>query len=213
MQNARRPLRRACLLFGVFFSFVLPVLAAERPRVKAEEYVIDGEITPKTDRLTARARVKFTALDDTNFGTFELNNALRPTRILDASGRTLSGERISTENAVRISFPNGLVKGSSNVITFEYEGTLANADDSPVEGLKLAYIGEDITYLLYPGRWFPITNYGIDRFTATINVTAPPGNLVVGSGAARTKGNTTTCSCQNPSMPGSTIAASCAATS
>ncbi|HWZ44773.1 MAG TPA: M1 family aminopeptidase [Candidatus Saccharimonadales bacterium] len=168
--------------------------------------MIDAEITPKTHRLTARARVKFTALDDTNFGTFELNNALRPTRILDASGHTLSGERISTENAVRINFPNGLVKGSSNVITFEYEGTLANADDSPVEGLKLAYIGEDITYLLYPGRWFPITNYGIDRFTATINVTAPPGNLVVGSGAASTKGNTTTFSWQTPSFPGTILA-------
>jgi hypothetical protein len=206
MQNARRPLRRAWLLFGLFFSFLLPVLAAERPRVKAEDYVIDAEITPKTHRLTARARVKFTALDDTNFGTFELNNALRPTRILDASGHTLSGERISTENAVRINFPNGLVKGSSNVITFEYEGTLANADDSPVEGLKLAYIGEDITYLLYPGRWFPITNYGIDRFTATINVTAPPGNLVVGSGAASTKGNTTTFSWQTPSFPGTILA-------
>jgi len=190
----------------VFLTFILPALGAERPRIKAEDYVIDAEITPKTHRLTARARVKFTALDDTNFGTFELNNALRPTRILDSTGRTLSGERISTENAVRISFPNGLTKGSSNVITFEYEGTLANADDSPVEGLKLAYIGEEITYLLYPGRWFPVTNYGIDRFTATINLTAPPGILVVGSGTASTKGNTTTFSWQTPSFPGTIIA-------
>jgi tetratricopeptide (TPR) repeat protein len=193
-------------LCALLVSFILPALGAERPRVKAEDYVIDAEITPKTHRLTARARVRFTALDDTNFGTFELNNALRPTRILDSTGRTLSGERISTENAVRISFPNGLVKGSTNVITFEYEGTLANADDSPVEGLKLAYIGEDITYLLYPGRWFPVTNYGIDRFTATINLTAPPGVLVVGSGTASTKGNTTTFSWQTPSFPGTIIA-------
>ncbi|MBZ5521644.1 MAG: tetratricopeptide repeat protein [Acidobacteriia bacterium] len=205
MQIARRPLRRAYLLFGLLFSFI-PALGAERPRVKAEDYVIDAEITPKTHRLTARARVKFTALDDTNFGTFELNNALRPTRILDAAGHTLSGERISTENAVRITFPNGLAKGSSNVITFEYEGTLANADDSPVEGLKLAYIGEDITYLLYPARWFPVTNYGIDRFTATISITAPPGTLVVGSGTASTNGNTTTFSWQTPSFPGSVFA-------
>lgn len=206
MRIARRPLRRAYLLCGLVFACILPALAAERPRVKAEDYVIDAEITPKTHRLTARARVRFTALDDTNYGTFELHNALRPTRILDSTGKTLNGERISTENAVRITFPNGLVKGSSNVITFEYEGTLANADDSPVEGLKLAYIGEDIVYLLYPGRWFPVTNYGIDRFTATINITAPPGVLVVGSGAASTKGNTTTFSWQTPSFPGTILA-------
>src|SRR5947208_1184208 len=118
MQIARRPLRRAYLLCGLAFSFLLPALAAERPRVKAEDYVIDAEITPKTHRLTARARVRFTALDDTNYGTFELHNALRPTRILDSTGKTLNGERISTENAVRITFPTGLVKGSTNVITF-----------------------------------------------------------------------------------------------
>ena len=51
-----------------------------------------------------------------------------------------------------------------------------------MEGLKLAYIGDDAIYLLYPGRWFPVTNYGIDRFTAAINVTAPTGITVVGSG-------------------------------
>ena len=75
-----------------------------------------------------------------------------------------------------------MAKGSSTTLTFDYEGALANADDSPVEGLKLAYIGDDAIYLLYPGRWFPVTNYGIDRFTATINVTAPAGITVVGSG-------------------------------
>lgn len=206
MQIARRPLRRAFSLFAVLCTLIVPALGADRPRIKAEDYVIDAEITPKTHRITASARVRFTVLEDTNFGTFELNNALRPTRILDSAGHTLSGERISTENAVRINFPAGLTKGSSNTITFEYEGTLANADDSPVEGLKLAYIGEDITYLLYPGRWFPVTNYGIDRFTAAISITAPPGTVVIGSGTVSNKGNTTTFSWQTPSFPGTILA-------
>lgn len=206
MPIARRPLRRAFSLLGLLFSLILPVLGAEKPRVRAEDYVIDAEISPKTHKLSAHAKVRFTALEEVNFATFELNNALRPSRILDAAGHTLAGERISQENAIRVNFPASLAKGSSNTITFEYEGTLATADDSPVEGLKLAYVGEDITYLLYPGRWFPVTNYGIDRFTATINITAPAGMLVVGSGTSSTKGNTTTFSWQKPSFPGTIIA-------
>jgi len=45
-----------------------------------------------------------------------------------------------------------------------------------VDGLKLAYIGEDVTYLLYAGRWFPVVNYGMDRFTAAINHYGAHGN-------------------------------------
>jgi len=63
-------------------------------------------------------------------------------------------------------------------LTFDYEGALANADDSPVEGLKLPISGTSNVSSI-SGRWFPVTNYGIDRFTATINVTAPAGITVV----------------------------------
>jgi peptidase M1-like protein len=211
MQIARRPLRRA-LFFGLLLSLTIPAFAAERPRVRAEDYVIDAEIIPQSHHLTARARVKLVALEDTNFGTFELNNGLRATRVVDGNGRALSAERISQDNAIRVAFPNGLSKGTAATLTFEYEGSLATADDSPVEGLKLAYIGDDATYLLYPGRWFPVTNYGIDRFTATINLTAPVGTIFIGSGAtAATKpagaGKTSASfSWQKPSFPGTIIA-------
>ncbi|HKD13879.1 MAG TPA: M1 family aminopeptidase [Candidatus Angelobacter sp.] len=214
MQTARRPLRRASLFFVLICSLTFPVLGAEKSRVKAEDYQIDAEIYPQTHQLTARARVKFTALNDTNFGSFELNNALRVTKVLDASGKALTAERISQDNAVRVAFPNGLSKGATGTLTFEYEGKLASADESPVEGLKLAYIGEDISYLLYPGRWFPITNYGIDRFTASINITAPTGTIIVGSGSVpatkQVAASKTIASFnwQKPSFPGTIIAGS-----
>ena len=57
-------------------------------------------------------------------------------------------------------------------LTFEYEGQLENADNSPVPGLNLANIGDDTSYLLYAGRWFPVNGYGINRFTSTISVNA-----------------------------------------
>jgi len=53
-------------------------MAADRSRIKAEDYVIDAEIVPKTHRLIARVRVKFTALDDINF--CQLRASQRPAR-------------------------------------------------------------------------------------------------------------------------------------
>jgi tetratricopeptide (TPR) repeat protein len=174
----------------------LPALA-QKARIRAEDYQIDAEIVPKTHRIVAKARVKFTALEDINFASFELHNALHTTKVLDDKGKPLTAERVTQDNAVRVTFPTAIPKGTTTTLTFDYEGALANADDSPVEGLKLAYIGEDATYLLYPGRWFPVSNYGIDRFTANINITAPAGTVVVGSGRVKA---------EKPAAPGKVVA-------
>ncbi len=187
-------------------------MAADKARLHVEDYVVDAEIVPKTHHLTARAKVRFTAVEDLNFATFELHNALRPSKVTDAAGKVLPAERVSQDNAIRVAFPALVPKGTTSTLTFEYEGALANADDSPVDGLKLAYIGEDVTYLLYAGRWFPVANFGIDRFTAAINITAPTGTVVIGSGnvaAVRppAAGKTlASFSWQKPSFPGTIIA-------
>ncbi len=211
MQIARRPLPRACLVVAILCFMALPALA-QKARIRAEDYQIDAEIVPKTHRLTAKARVRFTTLEDVNFASFELHNALHTTKVLDEKGKPLTAERVTQDNAVRVTFPTAIPKGTTTTLTFEYEGALANADDSPVEGLKLAYIAEDVTYLLYPGRWFPVSNYGIDRFTATINITAPAGTAVIGSGRVKSERPATagkevaTFSYQKPSFPGTIIA-------
>ncbi len=102
------------------------------------------------------------------------------------TGQTLSAERVSQDSTVRISLPGTLSKGSSSTLTFEYEGTVQSADDSPVPGLKLAYIGDPITYLLYAGGWFPMVGYGTNRFTSTISISVPAGYTVIGSGKETT---------------------------
>jgi tetratricopeptide (TPR) repeat protein len=79
-----------------------------------------------------------------------------------------------------------LPKEQSTTLTFEYEGVLDSADDSPVPGLKLNSIDDETSYLLYAGDWFPVNAFGINRFTATINVTVPAHMIVVGSGKVST---------------------------
>ena len=177
MQKAAR-----WLIIPGIFALASVCLAAEKPRIEVDDYVIHAVVTPQTHQLKAQARVKFTALDDINIATFELHNALRPTRVMDASGQSLSVERVSQDSTVRISLPSTLTKGSSDTLIFEYEGAIQSADDSPVQGLKVAYIGDPITYLLYAGRWFPMVGYGTDRFTSTITVSVPAGYTVIASG-------------------------------
>ena len=151
-------------------------------RLRVDDYQIDAELSPHSHKLTARAKVKFTALEDLNVASFELNNGLRVTKVTDAAGKPLSVERITQDSTVRVALPAGLPKDTSTTLTFEYEGSLESADDSPVQGLKLASVNDDTSYLLYAARWFPVNAYGINRFTSTINVEVPAHMLVVGSG-------------------------------
>ncbi len=83
---------------------------------------------------------------------------------------------------MRFALTSGLAKNTTTTFYFEYEGTLESADDSPVQGLKLAYVGPDTSYLLYSGLWFPVAGYGVNRFTSTISVTVPAHMVVIGSG-------------------------------
>ena len=160
----------------------LPAWAAEKPRIRVDDYQIDAELTPHTHRLAARAKVKFTALDNINAASFELHNALRVSKVSDESGKPVSAERIPQDSTIRVQLSKPLQKDESTSLTFEYDGALESADDSPVQGMKLAYIGDDTSYLLYAGRWFPVEGYGLNRFTATMNITVPAHMVAIGSG-------------------------------
>jgi hypothetical protein len=160
----------------------LPAWAAEKTRLRVDDYQIDAELTPHTHKIAARAKVKFTALEDITAATFELHNGLRVTKVTDDAGKSLTTERITQDFTVRVLLSKPLSKNSSTTVAFEYDGTLDTGDDSPVQGLKLASINDETSYLLYAGRWFPVNGYGINRFTATMNITVPAHMVVIGSG-------------------------------
>ena len=145
-----------CLLASL--AFALPTQAAEQHRIEVNDYRIDATINPEKHHLWARAQVKFTALDDISTAVFELHNDLRPSKVTDADGQSMQVERVSQDSTVRIALPNGLQKGQSSTLNFEYEGDLVSAEDSPVAGLKLAYIGDPdvlpaLCRTLVPGGW------------------------------------------------------------
>ena len=159
-----------------------PAHAAEKLRLRVNDYQIDAELSPHTHNISAHVKVTFTALENLSVVSFELHNALRVSKVVDDKGKPLNAERVTADSTVRVPLPNGLAKDAQTSLTFDYEGQLDSADDSPVQGLKLASISDDSSYLLYAGRWFPVNGYGINRFTATMNISVPAHLVVIGSG-------------------------------
>jgi len=199
----------------------LPAWGAEKTRLHVDDYQIQAELDPHAHKISALAKVRFTAVEDINAAVFELHNDLRVTKVTDESGQTLPAERMGQDSTIRVQLPKELNKGDSGTLTFEYDGQLDSAEDSPVQGLKVASIGDDTSYLLYAGRWFPVNAYGIDRFTSTISVTVPNYMVVIGSGketvsntppgkktSAEMQTKTFTFVSDRPSFPGTIIAGS-----
>ena len=158
--------------------------AATPPKAQLQvlSYAIAAELDPTAHKITAQAALSCTALVDQNIVVFELHNDLRPTSIVDGKGNQLTAERSTQDSTLRISLPYTWVAGTQNSFTFKYDGILNNAEDSPIDGLNLAHIGDPISYLLYAGRWFPMVGYSTSRFAAAITIRVPKEYTVVGSG-------------------------------
>ena len=89
MLLAPRPQCRLSFAGLVLALFVLsvPAWAAEKLHFHADDYQIDAVLSPHDHKLTARAKVKITALDDLNIASFHLHNDLRLTKV------TVAGEK------------------------------------------------------------------------------------------------------------------------
>ena len=159
----------AVLIFALASS--IQAQPAKQQRIEVQKYTIDAQINPRTQSITATAKIDFTPLDDTNQAAFELNNALtrfeshRWERQVVGDGAQCPG--LTTT----VTFPTTLTKGSPTSILVAYNGKLTGDEDSPVYGIKFAALHPDFGYLLYPARWFPVNGYTVNRFAADLHIT------------------------------------------
>jgi aminopeptidase N len=151
-------------------------------RFEVTKYSIEAELFPSTHILTAKARIEFLPTADLTTMGFELHSNLRVEKILDAAGQDLRFRRDGL--TLQVDFLNPVLQGKPSSITVNYGGSLASADGSPVENLKLAYVGTEGSYLLYTARWFPVSAYGVNRFAASMRITVPAEETVIASGKA-----------------------------
>jgi len=186
MFHAADVLRRDRWLIAALLGVVLamagsPVWAqVSAPRFEVTNYVIDAELFPSTHVLSATARVDLLPDADITTAIFDLNSSLRVDKVTDPKGQEVSFRQDGP--VVTLSLLNPLPAGKPASLNVKYGGTLATADGSPVEGLKLAYVGTEGSYLLYPARWFPVSAFGVNRFSATMNITVPSEETVIASG-------------------------------
>src|SRR6266849_3482703 len=160
---------------------------AARSRIDVQDYVIDAQIDPSAQTLKATAKVRFVPIEDVSTLTMELNNALALDRVTDDDGRQVPASRLSQDMSVRLSLAQTYPKGKAASLTFVYDGKITGEEESPVFGIKFAAIKPEVSYLMYPARWFPVNDYTADRFAADIRVTVPNGYRVLASGVDSTQ--------------------------
>ncbi|HXW13067.1 MAG TPA: M1 family aminopeptidase [Terriglobia bacterium] len=179
------------------------------PRFEVTNYVITAELLPSQHLLTSKARIDIVPISDVTSLAFELHSNLRVEKVEDTAGQQVSFKQDG--QALNLSLLNPLPAGKMASVTVSYGGMLNSADGSPVEGIKVAYIGPEGSYLLYPGRWFPVNSYSGNRFSATMNITVPSDETVIASGKSgspqREPGKVTyTFEFDKASFPGTVIA-------
>src|SRR6202795_3678135 len=104
----------------------------KRARIDVENYVIDADINPHTQSLTANVKVRFIPLDnDISSVAFELNNALNVSRVVDETGRQIPASRSTQDFTVQLTFPAPLTKGKATTLTFTYDARLPGQKKRP----------------------------------------------------------------------------------
>ena len=92
-----------------------PLLAAQDRGAKVglidvQNYAIDAEVNPRTQSLTAVVKVRFVPLaSDISSLSFELNNALNLSRVIDETGRQIQTSR-STQDYRGAAQPSGTAR-------------------------------------------------------------------------------------------------------
>ena len=189
-----------------------PAQTGRAAAFRAVSYDVYASLPPETQSLSARAIVEFESQDLSRTVECELHPNLRLTAVRDESGKVLEFDRDDRDDiGVRIVLPNPVPAGQRVKLTFEYSGPLANEENSPVSGMRLASINRDSAYLLLPARWFPLTDFPANRFTGVFHIEVPQNFVVAGTGTAAGPGPaqafTTQVPAANPAETGAPVLA------
>jgi aminopeptidase N len=149
----------------------------------ATHYDVDVTLHPADQTISARAKVEFSADSPAKTLVVELHQDLKVKSVTGANGKPLEFDRDRNNPLnLRVNLPEALVSGKTTFITFEYAGPVSLEEDSPTKGMRMASVDKDSAYLLLPARWFPLTNFPSNRYTATFKITVPDAFAVVGTG-------------------------------
>jgi peptidase M1-like protein/tetratricopeptide repeat protein len=186
-------LRKKKELVLTFFLAVLVACSAaplsaqtqRPPSFLAQRYDVSATLDTIGQSISAVAKVDFRASEVSSNVRVELHPNLEVRDVKTADGRLLTFQRDSQNPLiVVVSLPAPVAAGGRFSLTFTYAGLLANEENSPVPGVRVASINKDNAYLLLPARWFPLTNFPANRYTGTFRLNVPDTFAVAGTGKA-----------------------------
>lgn len=179
------------LVVAALLFFFISSASAQTPqtagsRYDVSAYRIEAQLLPAEHLLRAAAEVTFTPTEATRSVIFELNGSLKVEGIernkkpltnfvQDAVGVGQLGP------SVRVDLGEVVPAGQPVTLRFRWSGALESPEGGPLATKRLAYVGEEGSYLMYAARWFPFHDYAADRATADITVIVPAGVQVAGS--------------------------------
>jgi aminopeptidase N len=183
-------LRRAsstlfCLAL-IFLSSVAAPLHAQVPRPAtflAEHYDVSASLDAIGQSISATAKIDFKAAEASSSVRVELHPHLIVKEVKGADGKPLTFERDNQNPlVVVVQLPTPVATAGHVTLTYTYSGLLVNEENSPVPGVRAALINKDGAYLLLPARWFPLTDFPSNRYTATFRLNVPEAFAVAGTG-------------------------------
>jgi tetratricopeptide (TPR) repeat protein len=161
-------------------------LRAQAPRpftFLAGHYDVSATLDTIGQSISAVAKIDFKAVEASSSARVELHPNLMVKDVKGPDGKPLNFER-DRQNPLNliVQLATPVATGGHVTLTFTYAGLLFNEENSPVPGLRAASINKDGAYLLLPARWFPLTDFPSNRYTATFRLNVPDTFAVAGTG-------------------------------
>jgi hypothetical protein len=155
------------------------------PSFLADKYEVSAYLDTVAQGINVVATVEFRAHEVSQNVRVELHPNLEIREVKGSDGKTLPFQR-EPQNPLYllVTLPSPVTVGQAVTLTFSYGGLLANEENSPVPNVRMASVNKDWSYLLLPSRWFPLTNFPSNRYTATFKLNVPESVAVAGTGKA-----------------------------
>ena len=161
-----------------------PQQAASRYDVTS--YRIEAQLIPEQHMLRAGADMNVIPLEATRSLVFELNGSLKVESI-ELNGRALTGfvqDPVGVGSlgpSIRVDLGQVVPANQPLTLRFRWSGALVSPEGGPLATKRLAYVGNEGSYLMYASRWFPFHDYAADRATSDITLVVPAGLQVAGT--------------------------------
>lgn len=155
-------------------------------RFDVTNYRIEAQIIPDQHLLRAGADITFVPLDATRSVVFELNGSLHVEGI-EKDGQALTGYVQDAVGvgalgpSVRIDLGSVVPANIPVTLRIRWSGALISPEGGPLATKRMAYVGQEGSYLMYASRWFPFHDYAADRSTSDITLIVPAGLQVAGT--------------------------------